>query len=55
MVFLVRLSPDAAMLFVLMLFLFPAVWGGALLIVALFSDLKRALGRAISYRYRRGG
>jgi hypothetical protein len=33
---------------VMMLFLFPAEWGGALLILALLSDFKRALERGRS-------
>jgi hypothetical protein len=50
--FLLRLSPGAELRLILMLFLFPAEWGAALSIVALFLDIKRALsGRKIE----RGG
>ena len=41
-----RLSPEAELRLVLFFFLFPAIWGGALAIAAIFQDLKRVLGKA---------
>jgi hypothetical protein len=41
--FLIRLSPEGELRVILFFFLFPAIWGAALAVVAVFEDLKRAL------------
>jgi len=43
--FYLRLSLEAELRLALLLFLFPAIWGAALAIVALFQDLKGALNK----------
>ena len=43
--FYLRLSPEAELRLVLLLFLFPAIWGAALAVVAFFQDLKGALSK----------
>jgi hypothetical protein len=44
-VFYLRLSPEAELRLVLFFFLFPAIWGAALAVVAFFQDLKEALSK----------
>ena len=44
-VFYLRLSPEAELRLVLLLFLFPAIWGAVLAVVAFFQDLKGALSK----------
>ena len=48
--FFLRLSPVAELRLILMLFLFPAEWGAVLFIVALFTDIKRALSGSKTQR-----
>jgi hypothetical protein len=39
----VRLSPEAELRLILFLFLYPAIWGAVLAVIAVFKDLKQAL------------
>ena len=50
--FYLRLSPEAELRLVLFLFLFPAIWGAALAVVAFFQDLKGALSKTKAPRRR---